>query len=191
MHLKVRPQQGRRSESKECSHKGRTVVSGSQIHSPQYGRGRTWNIQLGVIIYTTKRLIQIVLWLAFFKILDRLAWSVLWRKLNSDKALDKSSMEWEWLHNISFSECFSFNKLVDSFQNLRTKSLKIAKTGFHLRNLHHYRWNLNVFTRVGICHSRHSRRECKYFASSVNFSRNNAIYNRNERTKYILYWFHL
>ena len=99
MHLKVRPHQGCRSESKECSHKGRTVVSGSQIHSPQYGRGRTWNIQLGVIIYTTKRLIQIVLWLAFFKILDRLAWSVLWRKLNSDKALDKSSMEWEWLHN--------------------------------------------------------------------------------------------
>ena len=46
-------------------------------------------------------------------------------------------------------------------------------------------------TRVGICHSRHSRRQCKNFASCVNFSRNNAIYNRNESTKYILYWFHL
>ena len=48
-----------------------------------------------------------------------------------------------------------------------------------------------VFSRVGICHSRHSRQECKNFASGVNFSRNNAIYNRNESTKYILYWFHL
>ena len=45
-------------------------------------------------------------------------------------------------------------------------------------------------SRVGICHSRHSshsRRQCKNFASGVNFSRNNAIYNRNESTKYILY----
>ena len=41
--------------------------------------------------------------------------------------------------------------------------------------------------RVGNCHSRHSQRQCKNFASGVNFSRNNAIYNRNESTKYILY----
>ena len=55
------------------------------------------------------------------------------------------------------------------------------------------RWHQNwaYTSRVGICHSRHSRRECKNFASGVNFSRNNAIYNRNESTKYILYWFHL
>ena len=53
--------------------------------------------------------------------------------------LDKSSMEWEWLQNISFGEWFSINKLVDSFQNLHTKTLKIAQTGFHLRNLHRYR----------------------------------------------------
>ena len=31
----------------------------------------------------------------------------------------------------------------------------------------------------------------KFLASGVNFSRNNAIYNINERTKYILSWFHL
>ena len=30
-----------------------------------------------------------------------------------------------------------------------------------------------------------------FFARGVNFSRNNAIYNRNESTKYILSWFHL
>ena len=53
--------------------------------------------------------------------------------------LDKSSMEWEWLHNISFSQCFSINELVDSFQNLHTKTLKIAQTGFYLSNLHRYR----------------------------------------------------
>ena len=37
--------------------------------------------------------------------------------------------------------------------------------------------------RDGICHSRHSRRECKIFASGVNFSRNNAINKRNESKK--------
>ena len=31
----------------------------------------------------------------------------------------------------------------------------------------------------------------KSFACGVNFSRNNAIYNINESTKYILSWFHL
>ena len=54
-----------------------------------------------------------------------------------------------------------------------------------------YIYYVNGTNRVGICHSRHSRRQCKSFASGVNFSRNNAIYNRNESTKYILYWFHL
>ena len=34
--------------------------------------------------------------------------------------------------------------------------------------------------RDGICHSRHSRRECKIFASGVNFSRNNAVCFINE-----------
>ena len=38
---------------------------------------------------------------------------------------------------------------------------------------------------------RNCRRQCKIFASGVNFSRNNAIYNINESTKYILPWFHL
>ena len=42
-----------------------------------------------------------------------------------------------------------------------------------------------------ICPSRRSRRECKLFASSLNFSRNNAIYNINESTKYVLSWLHL
>ena len=34
--------------------------------------------------------------------------------------------------------------------------------------------------RDGICHSRHSRRECKIFDSGVNFSRNNAVCYINE-----------
>ena len=125
MHLKVRPQQGRRSESKECSHKGRTVVSGSQIHSPQYGRGRTWNIQLGVIIYTT-RVIQIVLWLAFFKILDRLAWSVLWRKLNW------INLVWNGNDYISLSECFSINNLgwLTAFKICTQRASKLPKRDF-------------------------------------------------------------
>ena len=37
-----------------------------------------------------------------------------------------------------------------------------------------------------ICPSRQCRRQCKIFASGVNFSRNNAIHNINENTKYIL-----
>ena len=37
--------------------------------------------------------------------------------------------------------------------------------------------------RDGICHSRHSRRECKIFASGVNFSRNNAVCYINESKK--------
>ena len=37
--------------------------------------------------------------------------------------------------------------------------------------------------RGGICHSRHSRRECKIFASGVNFSRNNAVCYINESKK--------
>ena len=32
----------------------------------------------------------------------------------------------------------------------------------------------------GICHSRYSRRECKIFASGVNFSRNNSVCYMNE-----------
>ena len=42
----------------------------------------------------------------------------------------------------------------------------------------HQRW-----IRGGICHSRHSRRECKIFASGVNFSRNNAVCYINESKK--------
>ena len=38
---------------------------------------------------------------------------------------------------------------------------------------------------------RHCRRQWKIVASGVNFSRNNAIYNIDESTKYILSWFHL
>ena len=34
-------------------------------------------------------------------------------------------------------------------------------------------------SRDKICHCRHCRRQCKIFASSVNFSRNNAIYSIN------------
>ena len=37
-----------------------------------------------------------------------------------------------------------------------------------------------------ICQCRHCRQQCKFFASGVNFSRNNAIYNINESTQYIL-----
>ena len=46
-------------------------------------------------------------------------------------------------------------------------------------------------SRGEICPCRHCRWQCKIFASSVNFSRNNAICNINESTKYILSWFHL
>ena len=42
-----------------------------------------------------------------------------------------------------------------------------------------------------ICHYRHWRRQCKIFASDVNFSRNNTIYNIKESTKYILSLFDL
>ena len=37
--------------------------------------------------------------------------------------------------------------------------------------------------RGGICHSRHSRRECKIFASGLNFFRNNAVCYINESRK--------
>ena len=40
-----------------------------------------------------------------------------------------------------------------------------------------------LYVRDGICHSRHSRRECKIFASGVNFSRNNAVCYINESKK--------
>ena len=40
-----------------------------------------------------------------------------------------------------------------------------------------------------ICQCRYCRRQCKIFASGVNFSRNNAIYNINESKKCILSWF--
>ena len=39
------------------------------------------------------------------------------------------------------------------------------------------------WSRDGICHSRHSRRGCKIFASGVNFSRNNAVCYINESKK--------
>ena len=45
--------------------------------------------------------------------------------------------------------------------------------------------------RGDICHSRHCRRQCKIFASGVNFSGNNVIYNINESAKYIFSGFHL
>ena len=48
-----------------------------------------------------------------------------------------------------------------------------------------------LLPRGEICPCRQCRRQCKIFASSVNFSRNNAIYNVNESTKYILSWFYL
>ena len=41
----------------------------------------------------------------------------------------------------------------------------------------------HMLYRDGICHSRHSRRECKIFASGVNFSRNNAVCYINESKK--------
>ena len=41
----------------------------------------------------------------------------------------------------------------------------------------------HLLHRGGICHSRHSRRECKIFASGVNFSRNNAVCYINESKK--------
>ena len=51
-------------------------------------------------------------------------------------------------------------------------------------------WSLRTgLVRSDICHSRHCRRQCKIFASGVNFSRNNAIYNINESKKCILSWF--
>ena len=37
------------------------------------------------------------------------------------------------------------------------------------------KYGIESIFRDGICHSRHSRRECKIFASGVNFSRNNAV----------------
>ena len=37
-----------------------------------------------------------------------------------------------------------------------------------------------------ICPCRHCRQQCKIFASSVNIFRNNAIYNINESTKYLI-----
>ena len=45
---------------------------------------------------------------------------------------------------------------------------------------------LSMPYRGEICHCRHCRQQCKIFTSSVNFSRNNAIYNINESSKYIL-----
>ena len=44
-------------------------------------------------------------------------------------------------------------------------------------------WTGTPGGRDGICHSRHSRRECKIFASGVNFSRNNAVCYINESKK--------
>ena len=46
----------------------------------------------------------------------------------------------------------------------------------------------HTWSKGEICPSRHSRRESKIFATSLNFSRNNAIYNINESTKYIFSW---
>ena len=64
----------------------------------------------------------------------------------------------------------------------KTKTLKI-------RNLSTI---FKLYTsRDEICQCRHCWRQCKIFASSVNFSRNNAIYNINESTKYTLPWYHL
>ena len=51
-------------------------------------------------------------------------------------------------------------------------------------------WN-GFEPRGDICQYRHCWRQCKIFASGVNFSRNNAIYNINESAKYILSGFHL
>ena len=44
-------------------------------------------------------------------------------------------------------------------------------------------WSGHEGCRDGICHSRHSRQECKIFASGVNFSRNNAVCYINESKK--------
>ena len=46
--------------------------------------------------------------------------------------------------------------------------------------------NMTGILRGEICQCRHCRWQCKIFASGVNFSRNDAIYNINESTKYIL-----
>ena len=48
---------------------------------------------------------------------------------------------------------------------------------------------VSVRFRGEICQCRHCRRQCKIFASGVNFSGNNLIYNINESKKYILSWF--
>ena len=46
-------------------------------------------------------------------------------------------------------------------------------------------------SRDEICQCRRCQQQCKIFASGVSFSRNNAIYNINESTTYILSWFHI
>ena len=76
--------------------------------------------------------------------------------------------------------------------NQRQKDKLASRDSEQKINNHQSTKNLmNTLCRGGICHSRHSRRKCKIFASGVNFSGNNVIYNINESTKYILSWFHI
>ena len=61
-----------------------------------------------------------------------------------------------------------------------TQSHGMSNIYIHIWNQYNSQsWNLSL------------PRQCKNFASGVNFSRNNAIYNRNESTKYILSWFYI
>ena len=69
------------------------------------------------------------------------------------------------------------------------KCASICDTRWSSATLYIIYKNSHIEIRGEIC--RHCQRQCKILASRVNFSRNNAIYNINESTKYILPWFHL
>ena len=111
-------------------------------------------------------------WMVLWTVHLRSSFCEWWRRPRKQPKLEINTyLWWAFIHSFILSWTF--------WSQRRPKRIKI----FFVCGL--------AGTRVGICHSRHSRRECKNFASGVNFSRNNAIYNRNESTKYILYWFHL
>ena len=67
------------------------------------------------------------------------------------------------------------------FRWFAQRPLSVLRLVWGLSRIIHYR--VNTAARDGICHSRHSRRECKIFASGVNFSRNNAVCYINESKK--------
>ena len=118
------------------------------------------------------------------------------RYIRKEKCLLRNSLTEGIIHVFS-SRPFLSNGLIVSGSNMREISsvalprVELRWNAFNLGTTHYCERRNYFIVRVGICHSRHSRRQCKNFASGVNFSRNNAIYNRNESTKYILYWFYL